>query len=153
MSPIRLWLAASHDPAHRNGGWAYVRSDGEVAGAAGGARRTTRAHVALAGFSAALQDLPPGRALAVVTLRPDALVLQQLLTPPADAPADDLDLRAKLAKALSGRTWTLTAGDPAAATPLAFAAAWADLGSDKAKMGGAFIAAIPRTNLAKLKGL
>ena len=37
--------------------------------------------------------------------------------------------------------------------PATFVAAWADMASEKAKTGGAFTAAIPKTNLAKVKGL
>lgn len=155
---MRLWLAASHDPAHRNGGWAFVRADGpgrgEVTGWAGGDRRTTRARMALAALAAACKDLPPGVAPAVVAPRPDALVLHTLVKPPADPPTEDLDLRAALAKVLAGRPWTLAIADPkAATTPLAFAAAWADLAAEKAKMGGAFVNAIPKPNLAKVTGL
>lgn len=153
MSAIRLWIAASHDPAHRNGGWAFVRAGAELVGAAGGERRTTRARMALAGFAAALKDTHAGAPVAVIAPRPDALVLHQLSRPPADPPGEDLDLRAVLAQALTGRAWTLATGDPQAATPLAFAAAWADLASDKAKTGGPFTAAIPRPNLAKVRGL
>ena len=153
MTPVRIWIAASHDAAHRNGGWAFVRAGDELAGWAGGERRTTRARMALAGFAAALKDLPAGAALKAVAPRPDALVLHPLLKPPADRATEDLDLRGQLAKALRGRTWTLAVGDPQAATPLAFAAAWAEVASDKAKMGGAFSSAIPKTNLAKVKGL
>ena len=149
---LRLWIAASHDAAHRNGGWAFVRGGAEVTGWAGGERRTTRARMALAGFAAALKGLDDGP-LQVIAPRTDALVLHGLLKPPADPPAEDLDLRGQLAAALAGRTWTLAAGDPKAETPLTFAAAWADLASDKAKMAGAFASAIPKTNLAKVKGL
>jgi hypothetical protein len=150
---VRIWLAAAHDAAHRNGGWAFVRADGEVTGRAGGERRTTRARMALAGFAAALKDAPAAAVLAVVAPRPDALVLHGLLKPPSEAPADDADLRAALAEALAGRSWTLAVGDPKGATPAAFAAAWAEQASEKAKMGGAFEAAIPKTNLARAKGL
>lgn len=150
---MRIWIAAAHDAAHRNGGWAFVRANGEVVGWAGGERRTTRARMALAGFAAALKGVPEAAALAVVAPRADALVLHALLKPPADPPADDLDLRAALAKALAGRTWTLAVGDPAGATPAAFVAAWAETASEKAKMGGAFAVAIPKVNLAKAKGL
>jgi hypothetical protein len=150
---LRLWIAAAHDAAHRNGGWAFVRAGDEPQGRAGGDRRTTRARMVLVGFLSALKDLPAGAALAVVAPRPDALVLHTLLKPPADPPVDDLDLRAQLAKALEGRAWTLAVGDPAGPTPMAFATAWADLASEKAKAGGAFENAIPKTNLAKAKGL
>jgi len=148
----RIWIAASHHPAHRNGGWAFVRAEAEPLGRAGGERRTTRGRMALAGFLSALKDVPAG-ALAVVAPRPDALVLHTLLKPSADPPADDLDLRAALAKALTGRAWTLAVGDPAAATPTAFVIAWADMASEKAKASGPFEHAIPKPNLAKAKGL
>lgn len=151
--PHRIWIAAAHDPAHRNGGWAFVRAAAEPVGRAGGDRRTTRTRMALAGFLAALKDVPAGEALAVVAPRADALVLHGLLKSPADPPADDLDLRAALTTALAGRAWTLAVGDPAGPTPAAFAAAWAETASDKAKMAGPFETAIPRSNLAKAKGL
>jgi hypothetical protein len=153
MAEARIWLAAAHDAAHRNGGWAWVRTDGEVVGQAGGERRTTRARMALAGFAASLKGLPAGTSLSVVAPEPDARLLHQLLKPPASPPEEDLDLRAVLASALAGRSWRLAVGDPKGATPAAFAASWAQLASDKAKAGGAFVAAIPKTNLSKLKGL
>lgn len=153
MSPVRIWIAAAHDAAHLNGGWAYVRAGDEVQGMAGGDRRTTRARTVLAGFAAALKDLPAGAPLTVVAPRPDALVLHQLLKPPKDPSTEDLDLRAALARTLVDRTWTLALADPDAPTPSTFVAAWADMASEKAKMSGAFTAAIPKTNLAKVKGL
>jgi hypothetical protein len=150
---LRLWLAAAHDPAHRNGGWAFVRADGsEVSGWAGGDRRTTRARMALAALAAACKDLPSGLAPAVAAPRADALVLHTLVKPPAEPVTEDLDLRAALAKLLAGRPWTLAIADPKAAPPLAFAAAWADLAAEKAKTGGAFVNAIPKPNLAKVAG-
>lgn len=153
MTAVRLWIAASHDAAHRNGGWAFVRTGGETVSRAGGDRRTTRARTVLSAFVTALKDLPAGAALAVVAPRTDAVILHTLLKPPADPPTEDLDLRAVLTKALAGATWTLAVGDPAGPTPMSFAAAWADTASEKAKMGGAFAIAIPKTNLAKVKGL
>jgi hypothetical protein len=153
VTAVRIWIAASHDPAHRNGGWAFVRAGGEPVGRAGGERRTTRTRMTLAGFLSSLKDAPAAAPLAVVAPRPDAVVLHALLKPPAEPPADDLDLRAALAKALEGRTWSLAVGDPAAATPTVFVLAWADMASEKAKAGGAFEHAIPKPNLAKAKGL
>jgi len=150
---VRLWIAASHDAAHRNGGWAFVRKGTDIVARAGGDRRTTRARTILSGFVAALKDLPAGAALAVVAPRPDALTLHSLLKPPAEPPADDQDLRTVLAKALDGKAWTLAVADPEAPTPAAFAAAWADTASEKAKMGGAFQIAIPKTNLTKVNEL
>lgn len=154
MTAVRLWIAASHDAAHRNGGWAFVRAGGgETVARAGGERRTTRARTMLTGFLAALKDLPADAALGVVAPRADALILHTLLKPPAEPLAQDLDLRAVLATALEGKAWTLAVGDPAGPTPAAFVAAWADTASEKAKMGGGFQIAIPKTNLAKVKGL
>lgn len=153
MTATRIWIAATHDAVYRNGGWAFVRAGGEAVGRAGGDRRTTRARMALTAFLAAIKDVPAGEALAVVATRPDALVLHTLLKPPAEPPADDVDLRAGLAKALGDRKWTLAVGDPAAATPTSFVTAWADMASGKAKAGGGFENAIPKTNLAKAKGL
>jgi hypothetical protein len=155
VTAVRLWIAASHDAAHRNGGWAFVRAGGgETVGRAGGDRRTTRARTVLSGFLAALKDLPADATLAVVAPRADALILHTLLKPPADPPPEDQDVRAVLVQALRGKAWTLAVTDPTGpATPAAFAAAWADTASEKAKMGGAFAIAIPKTNLAKVKGL
>lgn len=152
-APVRLWIAASHDAAHRNGGWAFVRKGADIVSRAGGDRRTTRARTILSGFLAALKDLPAGAALAVVAPRADALVLHSLTKPPADPPPEDQDLRAVLTQALEGKTLTLAVSDPESPTPAAFVAAWADTASEKAKMGGAFQIAIPKTNLAKVKGL
>lgn len=149
---IRIWIAATHDAVFRNGGWAFVRKDAEPVGRAGGDRRTTRPRMALTAFLAALKDVPAGAPLAVVATRPEALVLHTLLKPPPEPPTDDLELRAGLAKALEGRAWTLAVGDPATPTPTAFVTAWADTASEKAKSGGAFENAIPKTNLAKAKG-
>lgn len=153
MTPVRIWIAAAHDAAHLNGGWAFVRSGKDVGGVAGGERRTTRVRTTLSGFLAALKDIPAGAPLSVVAARADALVLHPLLKPPMAPPADDLDLRAALAQALAGRTWSLALGDPDAPTPFNFTVAWAEMASEKAKMGGAFTAPIPKTNLAKVKGL
>lgn len=130
-----------------------MRSGSDVAAWAGGDRRTTRARMTLSGFLQALKDVPAGPALSVVAPRADALTLHTLLKPPAEPPEGDADLRAALQAALAGQDWRLAVGDPAAATPLQFAVAWADLASEKAKMGGGFNSAIPKTNLAKVKGL
>jgi hypothetical protein len=157
VTDVRLWIAASHDAAHRNGGWAFVRKGADIVSRAGGDRRTTRARTILSAFVAALKDLPAGAALAVVAPRADALILHTLLKPPpmapGDPPAEDLDLRGVLMKALEGKAWTLAVGDPAGPTPAGFVTAWAETASEKAKMGGAFQIAIPKTNLAKVKGL
>lgn len=148
---VRIWIAATHDRAHRNGGWAFVRDEDPRIGWAGGERRTTRARMALAGLAAALRGAPAGP-VAVTAPAADAQVLGALLTPPEEPPSEDLDLRAELAKLLAGRAWTLAAAS-GPGTPTAFAEAWADFASEKAKAGGAFTAAIPKPNLARVKGL
>lgn len=150
---LKIWLAAAHDAAHRNGGWAFVRQGAEAVGCAGGDRRTTRARMALSGLLSALKDVPADAELMLIAPRADALTLHTLLKPPAEPITEDADLRKALGAALTGRAVKLAAGDPAQPTPLQFAAAWADTASEKAKMGGGFSVAIPRTNLAKVKGL
>jgi hypothetical protein len=151
VAALRIWIAATHDRAHRNGGWAFVRDDGPPVGWAGGERRTTRARMALAGLATALKGAASGP-VAVTAPATDARVLVTLLKPPEEPPTEDLDLRAELAKLLAGRAWTLAVG-AGPDTPVAFVEAWADFASEKAKGGGAFAAAIPKPNLAKIKGL
>jgi hypothetical protein len=150
---LKIWIAATHDPAHKNGGWALVRADGEVTGWAGGERMTTRPRMALAALAAALKDVAPGVGPTVLAPRADALVLHTLVKPPPEPITEDLDLRAALAAALGGRPWVLAIADPKVVAPLIFAAAWADRAADKAKTLGPFTAAIPKVNLAKLTGL
>jgi hypothetical protein len=71
----------------------------------------------------------------------------------AAGPEEDLDLWAPILTASAGRRLSLSIAPAAAATPLGFAAAWAELSRDKAKATGAFTAAIPKPNLAKAQGL
>lgn len=151
--PVRLWIAASHHPAHRCGGWAFVRvAAGQSSGAAGGERYVTAARIALAGLVAALHDLPPGPEVEIVTASPELLAFAAVLDgdPAAEAPQDDLDLWARILTAGKGRRLALRRGDAPANSPLAFCAAWAELARDKAKAAGAFDSAIPRNALAKL---
>ncbi|WP_374472171.1 ribonuclease H [Phenylobacterium sp.] len=151
-APARLWLAALHHSAFLNGGWAWVRAaGGEVAGAAGGDRRTSRARMALAGLADALKDLPRG-ALVLHVSPEDAALLAPLFggEPPAEA---DTAAYAPAVAALAGRDARLATIAAPAATPLGFAAAWAEFGSDRAKAKGAFRSAIPKPNLAKVPGL
>jgi hypothetical protein len=127
---VRIWIAATHHTAFLNGGWAWLRQDGaELRGAAGGERRTSRETMAQAGLVAALKDLPKGATVTVHAAKPDADALS----------------------GMAGIKLAIVPPDPR--TPLAFAAAWADLASDKAKMAGAFAASIPKANLAKVQGL
>ena len=151
-APHRLWLAAAHHRAFLNGGWAFVRAAGpDLTGAAGGDRRTTPARMALAGLAEALKDLPPGEAVLHVDAA-DAALLSPLFG--ADPPADEnLAAYAPAVAALATRTVRLAKLAEPAGTPLAFARAWADLASDKAKSTGPFRSPIPKTNLAKVQGL
>jgi len=151
-APHRLWLAATHHKAFLNGGWAFVRAVGaDITGAAGGERRTTPVRMALAGLAEALKDLPAGEAVLHVDAA-DAARLSPLFggEPPAD---EDLAPYAPLVAALAARAVRVTRIADPAGTPLAFARAWADLASDKAKAAGPFRAPIPKTNLAKVQGL
>ncbi len=161
--PLRIWARASHHPAFRCGGWAWVRDDGqgEPAGQAGGERNTTAGRMGLAALAAALKDTPQGASAGPVILDladlPLARAVNRLARGPAftpeEAPTEDLDLWAQLTTALAGRAVTFipATSQPFKGGPAAFAQAWAELAQDKAKAAGPFIAAIPRANLAKLR--
>jgi len=154
---IKIWLCAAFSPVYRCGGWASVRVDqGARRGLAGGERNTTAERIALAGLVAALRDLPPGAEVEIQTTSPDLAAFSGVigsLGAPTQPPAEDLDLWAPIIAASVGLRLTLVHAVGAPATPLAFAAAWADLSRDKAKASGAFVAAIPKPNLAKIQGL
>lgn len=159
---LRLWTAADHHTAFRCGGWAWVRADGaELAGQAGGGRHTTAGRNLLEGLAAGLATLPPTGAVAIHTADPNlARALAALPQIAAggwkDAkgePLADPDLWQAIAARLSKRPYTATHAPAAPATPMAFAAAWADLARDKAKAQGPFASAIPKPNLAKVQGL
>jgi hypothetical protein len=154
---IRIWTCAAYHPAFRCGGWASVRLvDGQVSGAAGGERYTTIGRMALAGLAWALRDLPASAAplaVGVRTASPELAAVSRRLAAPdkaAEAPDEDLDLWAQILAAASGRRLSIDISSPKPGDPLAFAAAWAELGRDKAKATGTFTAAIPKANLAKL---
>jgi len=157
--PIKIWLCAAYQPVYRCGGWASVRlADGQRSGLAGGERNVTASRIALAGLVAALSDLPAGAAAEVQTasleLAQFADVFASLGAPTqAAGPEEDLDLWARTLAATAGRRLTLVHRPAATATPLAFATAWAELARDKAKATGAFTAAIPKPNLAKVHGM
>ncbi len=157
--PTKIWLSAAFSPVYRCGGWASVRlSEGQRSGLAGGERNTTASRLALCGLAAALRDLAPAAVVeirsACAELAPFAGLLASLSAPTQAAPPeDDLDLWAPILTASKGRRLSLSVASVAPGTPLAFAAAWADLSSDKAKAAGAFSAAIPKPNLAKVQGL
>jgi hypothetical protein len=154
-TPIQLWLCAVFDPAHRCGGWAFVRPG---AGAAGGERYSTASRIALAGLAAGLRALPAGAA--AVEVRTDSVelagfarLIASLGRPVDQPPEDDLDLWAQITSLSAGRRIGLVRAPRDAATPIGFAAAWAELARDKARASGAFTAAIPKANLAKVPGL
>ena len=150
---ISLWAASTFHPGFRCGGWASVRSVGGVAsGYAGGERGTTATRIALAGLVAALRDLPAGMAVAVHTTGSELNILPDILAGRLQ-PETDLDLWAGIAAAAKKGPITLVRATPTKDSPTTFAAAWADLAMDKAKMGGAFSAAIPKGNLSKVAGL
>jgi hypothetical protein len=164
-SPTRLWIACAYRPALRTGGWAHIRVAGDkTTGAAGGDRRIGARRVALSGLVAALRPSPDASSLNAqgpedillhttdVEVAALAEHLTKLVAGSVEVPGEDLDLWAQLQTALTGRRLKVVRLRPEPQTPQAFAAAWADLGLDKAK-AGAFTAAIPKTNLAKVAGL
>jgi hypothetical protein len=150
---LRLWLEISHHAAFRVGGWAWVRADGiERAGQAGGERRVELERAVLLGLLSALKSLPPGRAVELHS------ACEALLAVPArlaaaeaglDPPADNLELWAQARTALSARPVRMIRAERTPGAPAAFAAAWAELGRDRARDRGPFAAPIPRSNLAK----
>jgi hypothetical protein len=162
---IRVWTCGSFHPAYLCGGWAVVRlNEGQLTGAAGGERRTSARRAALAGLAAGLGDLPSvgeaavGGPIDIQTTSPELLVFAGYLArldegAQADGPEDDLDLWAQIWRVARGRKLILTRAGGETGSVSAFAAAWAELARDKAKAGGAFTAAIPKTNLAKLAEL
>ncbi len=162
--PIRLWTCSSHHTAFRCGGWASIcEIGGETGGVAGGERATTAPRMALAGLAAGLARLTPvpagaaAQPIRIETGNPALAVYAGILAnferPAGDAPDQDLDLWARIITAAKGRRLELVLMPPATDTPIAFAAAWADLAMERAKGRGAFTAAIPRANLSKIAGL
>jgi hypothetical protein len=150
---IHIWTCAAFHPAYRCGGWASVRSvQGQRTGAAGGERNTTAGRIALMGLAWALSDLPPG--VTALHIHTTSQALAPLADPSQTAlPDEDRDLWARIRTASVGRRLILAHTPAQPGTPTAFAAAWAELARDKAKTGGAFTAAIPKANLAKVPGL
>lgn len=146
-----LWLELSHHPAFRVGGWAFVRRnpDGVLSGWAGGERRVTAERTALLALLAALKDVRgPAR---VLTAAPAIAAIPGRIAAAQggeDPPTEDLDLWAQAMTAL-GRGDIELARAAADDRPSAFAAAWAELGRDRAKDKGPFTSAIPKPNLAK----
>jgi ribonuclease HI len=150
-SPTALWLELSHHAAFRIGGWAYVRRDpdGALAGHAGGERRTTSERSALTALIAALKDAR--RPVLVRTGSPLIVAIPARIAAAQigeDAPSDDLDLWAQVMTALATTPVDIVKATPGDRTS-GFAAAWAELGRDRAKDKGPFTSAIPRPNLTK----
>jgi len=153
--PIRLWLEISHHTAFRIGGWAFVRVDeAPPTGLAGGAREVDGERIALSGLLAALERPTGGGAVQVQTASPLLLAVADRIAGGAkgqDAPTENLDLWPRAIAALAGPAVRIVRVAAAADTPAAFCAGWAEFARDKAKAGGAFTAAIPKPNLAKLR--
>lgn len=160
---LRLWIEINHQAPYRTGGWAWLRQDGKaVTGAAGGERDVDAESFSVHALGAALADLPEGAAVALHLS--DALLIEGVRTmsarraagwtTPAGTPDPDAEAWEAAAKALTGRALSLVRTQPSdARTPAGFAAAWAELGRDKAKTKGTFKNPIPRPNLAKVRGL
>lgn len=151
--PIRIWLEVSHHAAFAVAGWAWVREDADgLSGAAGGERRVTAERAGLAGLVAALAGLPKEAdvelhtASALVMAIPARIAAAQA---GEAAPSESLDLWAQATTALASPGRRLRRTEAAPGKPSAFAAAWAATARDRAKSGGAFSAAIPKSNLAK----
>lgn len=152
-APVRIWLEVAHHPAFRVGGFAFLRqAAGEVSGTAGGERRIDAERAGLAALIAALSGLPGGAEVELHTSSAQLLAIPRRIAAAEageDAPADNLDLWAQARTAFQRLRLVMRPAAPAPRTPSAFAAAWAELGRDRAKDKGAFTAAIPKPNLAK----
>ncbi len=149
---IRIWVEISHSSAYRAGGWAYVRAEGRaLSGAAGGERTASPDTIALTGLVAGLQDLPPTSGVEFLSATQRIVAIGRRLVAlngGEAAPEEDLALWAQLSTALGARTVRFGAAEKTLRTPSAFAMAWAELASDKAKTRP-FRSAIPKSNLAK----
>jgi ribonuclease HI len=152
-APITLWLEISHHAAFRVGGWAHLRREpeGALTGYAGGERRIEAERTALLGLIAALKDTRGTTPVRIRTASPlVAAIPARLRAAQAgeDPPTENLDLWAQLTTALAAAPVEIVRA-AAQDRPTAFAAAWAELGRDRAKDKGAFTSAIPKPNLAK----
>lgn len=152
-APITVWLEISHHAAFRVGGWAYVRRDpdGVVSGSAGGERRIDAERATLQGLIAALKDSCGATPVRIRTSSPRVAAIPARITAAQageDAPSENLDLWAQLTTALSAAPVEVVAA-AAQDRPNVFAAAWAELGRDRAKDKGNFSSAIPKPNLLK----
>jgi hypothetical protein len=148
---VRLWTSAAFNGAYLCGGWASVRRVGvESTGFAGGERRTTARRMLLTGLAAGLRGLSPGAPVRIESDSPEARFLAGVLAGTLAGPEDDLELWGPVLAGCRGRAVTVATAPAGPDTPIAFAAAWAELSSDKAKTKGAFTAAIPKTNVSRI---
>lgn len=152
---VDLWTASLCKPDPGYGGWAFVRrnTDGTLAGAAGGERRTTGAKMVLTGVIealTALSDLPADTAVTLHFVDPD--LVAELVT--ADGPWATAEPEAWAeARRLMAARPVLSLSPLVDTTPVAgFLRAWADFGLDTSKTRGTFRAALPRPNLMKFPG-
>ncbi|MDP2214238.1 hypothetical protein [Phenylobacterium sp.] len=160
---LKLWIEINHQAPYRTGGWAWLRQDGKaVSGAAGGDRDLDVEAFCVRALQTALTDLPAETAVALHLSEP--LLIEGVRTMSTrraagwktEAGEDSPDAEAweAVAKALTGRALSLVRTQPTdARSPAGFAAAWAELGRDKAKTKGKFKNLIPKPNLAKIRGL
>jgi ribonuclease HI len=150
MSDIRIWVETNHHAPFRCGGWAFVLAEGRaLSGVAGGERTGSPERIALAGLAEALKGLPAGVGVEIYSTSPLVVGAQRRMADADNPPTDDLDLWAPIIAALKGRAVRFVPATSQPRTPVAFAAAWAELARDKAKNAGAFRAVIPKPNLAK----
>lgn len=160
---LRLWIEINYQAPYRTGGWAWLRQDGKaVTGAAGGARDVDIEAFCAHAFQAALVNLPADTAVALHLSEP--LMIEAIRTmsarraagwtTEAGDPAPEAEAWEAVAKALTGRALSLVRTQPTdARSPAGFAAAWAELGREKAKTKGTFKNLIPKPNLTKIRGL
>lgn len=154
-TPLQLWFHATYNVPYKGGGWAWAKAAGEeLTGGAGGERNVTFERLELMGLSSAMPGLPPGAPLLIHTANARLALLERLVAGTAgeEAPEQDLDLWARLVSGIGRRPLKVAVGRAAPNTGLGFVAAWAELGRDKAK-GGAFKAAIPKSNLIRSAAL
>ena len=160
---VKIWIEASHQPAYRAGGFAWLRHSGEaVSGAAGGARDVDASALAARALASAVKDLPSAAPVVlhlssadlIEGVREMAARRARGWTDAEGSPLPGAADWAQAAEALAGRGLSLVRTQPRdPRAPASFAAAWAELAREKAKAQGDFQNPIPRPNLAKAPGL
>jgi hypothetical protein len=158
---IHIWAHGECGP-RGYGGWAWVKASAAgVTGAAGGERGATPARMELAAIVDALRQPPERQAPIIVHTNGRSLAataIANLEAWQAGQGGDELeqwDLWSKIVvmAAQHGGPINFVHAVPGGKDPSGFTAAWAELASDKVKAAGAFVAAIPKPNLAKCPGL